>query len=74
MICSKCLENIEGIEYFMVAVETPYRNVFFHKECYNELLKEVEDWEGVRLYLAENLNTWYNLEENNGKKRRNRRK
>lgn len=74
MMCAECLKDIGGTDYFMVAVEIPYSNVFFHKECYNKLLGEVVDWDGLRVYLAENFETWYNIEEKHGKTRKNRTK
>jgi hypothetical protein len=35
-ICPKCLEEVTGI-YYMLAIEVPYLNMFFHMDCYNQI-------------------------------------
>lgn len=77
MRCSwnKCNEYIDdGVPYKLVAVDKPYFNVFFHLPCFNELMKEVGTWEGIELYLAKNLEMWYNRDEKLTKRRRKRRR
>jgi hypothetical protein len=41
--CHKCKEVIEG-EYRMVSLDIPYRNVFFHLECYREIESNLEEY------------------------------
>lgn len=69
MYCVKCNKSIIGDEYKLIAIEVPYYNVFFHVDCYNDILKEYGGWEGLSLYLANNFNTWYNKESKVGKRR-----
>ena len=59
--------------YRMVATERPYFNVFFHKNCFEELMEEVEDENGLELYLKTNLDLWFKRKPLPAKKRRRKR-
>ena len=77
MRCSfeSCQKEIVSKErYQLVPVDRPYFNVYFHRECYNNLLKEVGSWENIYVYLAKNLPLWYNREDKHEKRTRKRRK
>jgi hypothetical protein len=40
-------------DYQMVAIERPYINLWFHKECYKNI-------NNILLFLQENKDLWYN--------------
>lgn len=59
--CVECQkEVVPSTPYKMVALEKPYINLFFHRDCYNSVLLEIEGWENLPVYLARNLEVWYN--------------
>ena len=69
LVCVECQKEIDPSgNYMMLAIEVPYYNVFFHKDCYEEVLKECGGWDGLRLYLARSSETWYNRESRVGKR------
>ena len=54
-ICPYCMEKLTNdSEYYMVGLETPYMNLFFHLEHYL-LIKD-----NLFQFLTENTNNWYN--------------
>lgn len=58
MICFHCEKEIELVDKKrMVPIEVPYRNLWFHRDCYN-LIKEKEE-----LYLTQNAEKCYNYSE-----------
>jgi hypothetical protein len=59
-ICVECQLKIEDSDYQMVALEYPYTNLFFHRECFDRVLDEVGEWCGLALYLASISEKWYN--------------
>lgn len=60
-MCIECGKEIKSsVPYKMLALEKPYKNIFLHLDCYNELMERVIDWKGLELYLANNLEVWYN--------------
>ena len=60
-VCTYCGEEInKDQKYTMLAVEHPYYNLFFHRECYKTLLFEVKTWDGLVLYLSKTFEMWYN--------------
>lgn len=62
-VCPMCLDVVSIDDYYMVALEKPYLNLFFHRDC----LKKVED---MFCFLTENVDKWYNIGENSAKSRR----
>ena len=73
MRCSyePCQKEIVSKErYQLVPVDRPYFNVYFHKECYNNLLEQVGSWENLYVYLGDNLSLWYTRKEKRGKRKR----
>lgn len=69
---SGCLLDIEpGEPYQMIGLDRPYYNVFFHKDCFNNLLRKYDGWDGIVLYLARNPEIWYNRSRKRGKRRKN---
>jgi hypothetical protein len=61
MKCLYCLVNKEenpeinknSQDYQLIAIEKPYVNLFFHKECLNKI-------ENIITFLTENTEIWYN--------------
>jgi hypothetical protein len=41
--CHKCKEVITE-KYKMVSLDVPYRNLFFHPWCYDEIIGEIEEY------------------------------
>jgi hypothetical protein len=39
--------------YYMIPIEKPYRNIFFHKECLSKI-------DNILIFLTENVEIWYN--------------
>lgn len=73
-ICVHCEEEING-SYKMQALDRPYRNLFFHPDCYNAIVTEYGTGvEGMLQYLTQTYEKWYNMEENIGKRSKNARK
>ena len=67
--CFKCEEEILDA-YFMLAIDRPYYNLFFHLGCYREI-------ENMALFLEENKEKLYNYnvkEEKNERKSKRRRR
>ena len=59
--CTKCGKPCKYPNYKMIAIEKPYRNLFFHISCLEEIEKEFGMYpEGMALYLTKNLELWYN--------------
>lgn len=59
-ICILCLiekkEEIDlGNDYFLLALEKPYMNLYCHKECYKS-----KSYDEIVQILAKNVNLWYN--------------
>ena len=59
IICAYCKHNkkdnikITDTNYKMEALEVPYLNVFFHKECRDKI-------KDIHLFLSEYVEMWYN--------------
>jgi len=56
--CLHCLitkKDIKSDLWYMVALEKPYTNLWFHRECY-KLYTEEE----LKEFLVENYKIWYN--------------
>jgi len=57
-ICPYCLEKLtKESSYYMVSLEFPYMNLFFHIEHYS-LIKD-----DLFQFLTENVNNWYNTDD-----------
>jgi len=69
-ICPVCKDEVNDI-YFMLALETPYMNLFFHKGCYSEnkgdLIPIIEEY--LQLY-TKNQQKCYNSIRNKESNRR----
>lgn len=64
LICFDCDKEIEPEQdKFMLALEKPYTNLWFHKSCYNAIKSE------IIVYLTENEKKVYNYKERIGKKK-----
>lgn len=50
---NKPKRKING-EFFMIAMDRPYKNVWIHRECYKKLGKQ-----NVDSFLEENVDVWY---------------
>lgn len=71
----KCQKIIKiGEPYQQESSDKPYHNIYFHRKCYNKLMKEVTNHEGLELYLARNPDLWYNISNKRGKTNKKRRK
>jgi len=58
-ICPFCMEAIkEEDDVYMVAVERPYCNIFFHLSHFNLINSD------LYLFLSENPDRWYNSIDN----------
>lgn len=57
-ICPYCMKKLtkESV-YYMVSLEFPYMNLFFHMEHYL-LIKD-----SLYEFLTENINNWYNTDD-----------
>lgn len=56
LICFKCDKKILVADSrFMVAIEKPYGNLWFHRSCYNEIKDNLEQ------YLLTNIELVYNI-------------
>lgn len=53
-ICPECKKEVTSKEYFMVALERPYMNLFFHKDCFKKAEGKV-GWEGLSGYISQLL-------------------
>ena len=65
MICFHCKKEIEQ-ERMMIALDRPYLNLFFHRECYN-LYVEAD----VFAYLGKYEQSVVELSRNDNKKGKN---
>ena len=63
-----------GDSYQLVALDIPYINIYFHRDCFDTLIKEVESWDNITIYLLDNLNLWFDLPEETKKTKRKKRK
>jgi len=41
--CHRCKEVIEN-KHIMVPIDIPYKNLFFHPECYEEIKSDMENY------------------------------
>jgi len=48
----------------LVAIEQPYTNLFFHRDCYNEI-------DDIKSFVSENVEKLYNIIEKPFKKEKN---
>ena len=56
--CLHCLATGKSISsnlWFMVAVERPYANLWFHRECYKSYTEDE-----LIQFLSNNYKIWYN--------------
>jgi hypothetical protein len=54
--CFECEKEIEPLqEYRIVALDKPYKNLFFHKKCLTEVLDKVGEWDNLVLYIPTKL-------------------
>lgn len=59
--CIKCRKKCEPDNYKVIAIERPYKTLFVHSECLEEIEKEYGEYpEGMALYLTKNTEIWYN--------------
>lgn len=66
LICFECkCEIATGTLKFMLPLEKPYTNLWFHRDCYNKVKGEIE------VYLAQNVERVYNYKELSEKMRKN---
>jgi hypothetical protein len=70
--CPFCLKEVDN-DYMQIGLDIPYVNLRFHRECYNQIKSNLNDW------LTLNLEVWYNKyvvnnEEIYGKRTRKSRK
>ena len=73
-ICIHCEKEIEG-DYKLIALDKPYKNLFLHPECKHAVHKEFGTGsDGMLIYLTQTYEKWYNMEENVGKRLKNKRK
>jgi hypothetical protein len=57
--CPYCLQILANAdEVYMVSLEKPYMNLFFHKDHYFAIK------DSLYQFLTENLNNWYNIKDN----------
>ena len=57
-ICIICNEEISRADYFMLALEIPYRNIPLHKGCYRENKANMLE------ILQKTRHLWYNINDN----------
>ena len=47
-LCFKCYcegkKEMVGNEHFMYPIERPYTNLFFHRDCYNQVKGSIEEF------------------------------
>ena len=62
-MCFKCFcegkKKPIGREYFMYPLERPYMNLFFHKDCYQQIKGE------ILIYLPQNNDNMVKYYQNN---------
>jgi hypothetical protein len=67
MNCFYCKNDIKDAEEkFMLAIEVPYVNLWFHRSCYNLNIKPQEN-----LYLAQNAQMIYFYKDERSGKNKN---
>lgn len=66
--CFHCLKKIIGIDYFMQALEKPYCNLFFHRDCLKEIEKNTDLVEYLTLKSELIYNSISNSRRRNGEK------
>lgn len=54
LVCFDCKKALALDEHFMLALERPYRNLFFHKKCFKKVEAEV-GWDGLPEYITQLL-------------------
>jgi len=58
IVCFECEKEIEPLqEYRIVALDKPYTNLFFHRECLQKVLEEVGEWDNLVSYIPTKLKT-----------------
>lgn len=45
--------NKNSLDYYMIPVEVPYTNLFFHTDCLSKI-------DNILIFLTENIKIWYN--------------
>jgi len=50
----------------MYGIDIPYRNIFFHKECF----KKIQNKEELHKILQDTTDLWYNIKDDSKRKRR----
>jgi hypothetical protein len=72
VICPFCSKEVIDSDYMMIGLDRPYINLMFHRECYNKIKSNLNE------YLGQSFQEWYNLyinnEEIHGKRVRKSRK
>lgn len=53
-------------DYYMYGIDIPYRNIFFHKECF----KKIQNKEELHKILQDTTDLWYNIKDDSKRKRR----
>ena len=67
--CPKCSQEIlETDEKFMLGIDRPYYNIWFHRNCF----KSIPYGEELKLLLLNTVNLWYNISINQKIMRKNR--
>ena len=51
ILCPVCDKPLEQPDVYMVPIERPYMNIYFHRSCY----KTLGDEEGVHNFVKDNL-------------------
>jgi hypothetical protein len=63
MICPYCEKEVkvfkDGSDYRMVALDRPYVNLFFHRDCFINLENDGD----LFAFLTKNTEKWYNYNE-----------
>lgn len=64
--CFHCGNDINPADYKMYALDKPYVNLFFHKECFSL----VGGYDGIEVYLTQKVEMVYNYCINSNKVRK----
>ena len=52
---TKRKRKLNSDNWFMLGIERPYKNIWFHKECYKKVESNLED------FLVDTYNYWIKL-------------
>lgn len=53
--CKTKKRKLKSDTWFMVAIDRPYANLWFHRKCYKRYSQEE-----LVLFLSNNVDLWYN--------------